>query len=362
MVGSAQTAYGRLPNTSKASYELLKKVLKERFEPDSKKELYLSEFGTRKRKAGEGWAEYADELRVLADRAFPDLDDKARERLALNQYLSQLDHPQVAFNVKQKRPNKLIDAVSSTLEMEAYLLPRSHKVASVDVLENPIVTAVQDKQDAMMEMLQAMMERLDRLEKQMPISPRGGPTFASNQPNSPSLNRPSAITCRRCGQEGHYARGCTNPRRASQSTTNDTVATVPKNCNFVITGTIQGIPTTYLLDTGAAVTLLHKDKWDALPLTTTSLKPWTGRPLVGVAGSPLEVWGTTFVDIEIAGEHFHTQIVVASALTAEAILGGDFLREHQCSLEVGQRLLRFGNRGITITMDNRSSEPVIVQA
>ena len=111
-----------------------------------------------------------------------------------------------------------------------------------------------------------------------------------------------------------------------------------------------------------AVTLLRKDKWDALPLTTTPLKPWTGRPLVGAAGSPLEVWETTFVDIEIAGEHFHTQIVVASALTAEAILGGDFLGENQCSLEMGQRLLRFGNRGITITMDDRSSKPVIVQA
>ena len=80
LVGSAQTAYGRLPNTSKASYELLKKALKKRFEPDSKKELYLSEFGTRKRKAGEGWAEYADDLRVLVDWAFPDLDDKAQER------------------------------------------------------------------------------------------------------------------------------------------------------------------------------------------------------------------------------------------------------------------------------------------
>ena len=101
LVGRAQTAYGRLPETSKASYDSLRKALKERFEPDSKKELYLS---TRKRKTGEGWAEYADELRVLADLAFPDVDEKAREQLALNQYLSQLDNPQVAFNVKQKRP------------------------------------------------------------------------------------------------------------------------------------------------------------------------------------------------------------------------------------------------------------------
>ena len=67
LVGSAQTAYGRLPAASKADYDSLRKALKERFEPDSKKELYLSEFSTRKRKTGERWAEYADELRVLSD-------------------------------------------------------------------------------------------------------------------------------------------------------------------------------------------------------------------------------------------------------------------------------------------------------
>ena len=84
MVGRAQTTYGRLPDTSKADYASLWKALKERFEPDSKKELYLSEFSTHKCKTGEGWAEYADELRILVDRAFPDLNEKACERLALN--------------------------------------------------------------------------------------------------------------------------------------------------------------------------------------------------------------------------------------------------------------------------------------
>ena len=353
LVGRAQTAYGRLPETSKGDYDSLKKALKERFEPDSKKELYLSEFSTRKRKTGEGWAEYADELRVLADRAFPDLDEKARERLALNQYLSQLDNPQVAFNVKQKRPDKLVDAVSTTLEMESYLLPRSHKVASVDMLESQVVAAVQSKQDAMMEMLQTMMERLDRLEKQVPHA---------NPPPSTRVNRPNTVICHKCGQAGHFARGCASSQRTNRPASENTVATVPKNCNFVISGTMNGIPTKYFLDTGAAVTLLRKDKWDSLLSASTSLKPWTGRPLVGVAGNPLEVWGTAFVDIEIAGEHFHTQIVVASALTAEAILGGDFLRDNQCALEIGQRRLSFGGRGVAITMDDTSAEPVIVQA
>ena len=85
----AQTAYGRLPDAKKADYHTLKK---ERFEPESRRELYLSKFSTRKRKT---WAEYANELRVLADKAFPELEEKAREQLALNQFLSQLENPQL---------------------------------------------------------------------------------------------------------------------------------------------------------------------------------------------------------------------------------------------------------------------------
>ena len=65
LAGRAQTAYGRLPTTAKESYAVLKKALKDRFESDSRRELYLSKFSTRKRRPGEGWAEYADELRVL---------------------------------------------------------------------------------------------------------------------------------------------------------------------------------------------------------------------------------------------------------------------------------------------------------
>ena len=100
--GESSTAYGHLPTMARESYATLKKPLKERFELDTRRKLYLSEFSTRKRRPGEGWAEYADELWVLAaDKAFLKLE-QAREHLALNQYL---DNPQVAFNVKQKQPS-----------------------------------------------------------------------------------------------------------------------------------------------------------------------------------------------------------------------------------------------------------------
>ena len=90
-----------------------------------------TEFQTRTKRKSESWADFADELKSLVDKAYPELEEAARERLAVNQYLQQLEHPQVAFSVKQKRPAKLDEAVSATLEMEAYTLKPGRVVASV---------------------------------------------------------------------------------------------------------------------------------------------------------------------------------------------------------------------------------------
>jgi len=45
------------------------------------------------------------------------------------------------------------------------------------------------------------------------------------------------------------------------------------------------------------------------------------------------------VEITIAGESFRNTVVVASAVTAEAILGLNFLESNNCTLETGSRIL-----------------------
>ena len=39
-------------------------------------------------------------VKTLAEKAYPDLVDEAKEQFALNQYFAQLSNPQVAFAVK----------------------------------------------------------------------------------------------------------------------------------------------------------------------------------------------------------------------------------------------------------------------
>ena len=85
---------------------------------------------------------------------------------------------------------------------------------------------------------------------------------------------------------------------------------VPKTCYFTVAGSMNGVPTTYLVDTGAAVTL-RTFGTSYILLEQSSLKPWTGNPLVGVTGEPLEVWESTVIDTDFAGERFRT------VLTAE---------------------------------------------
>ena len=124
----------RLPENTRKDYGECVKALKRRFFPDSKKELYVAELHTRAKRDDEDWASFCDALRVLSDKAYADLEERARERLALNEFLSQIENPQVAFGVKQKRPQNVEEAVTATIELESYLRAQVQSLVSPTVL------------------------------------------------------------------------------------------------------------------------------------------------------------------------------------------------------------------------------------
>ena len=218
LTGRAQTAFKQLSNEARAAYADCKQALRERFEPDSKKELYLAEFQTRSKHATEGWAAFAEDLKVLANKAFPQLQDNAKEQLALNHYLGQLTNQQISFNVRQKRPRTLDEAVSATLELESYLVPAGLQAAAVP--PSQVVSRVHQSQDTMMEMLGKIMERLDKLESADNATPSTRRSFQqprhsavtqcrenpTSRRENPTPMKP--VVCHKCGKEGHFARGC----------------------------------------------------------------------------------------------------------------------------------------------------------
>lgn len=220
LTGRARTAFQRLPAASKATYKDAKKALHERFEPASKKELYLAELQCRSKKRGEGWAEFAEDIRLLTDKAHPQLDDDAREQLALTHYMGQLTNPQIALGVKQTRPKKLDAAVTATLETESFL-PRNnvHGVSHVEEEEKenlPVSGAAGEnsQQFALLRAIELLGERVGKLE--LKIQASGGRQRDAHRQRPTPQNDRQPIKCRRCGQEGHYARGCAAGRRGDQ--------------------------------------------------------------------------------------------------------------------------------------------------
>ena len=110
LTGRAQTIFQRLPATETDSFDHAVRALQERFKPASKRELYLANFSTRHRNISESWAEYAEDLRLLATKAYPNLDSTATEQFAPTHYLNAIKDPQMSFAVKQKTQKTLDEA------------------------------------------------------------------------------------------------------------------------------------------------------------------------------------------------------------------------------------------------------------
>ena len=138
-MGKAHMAYTRLSHETQQHYTTTKEALRECFKPPSNQHLYKVEFESRKKRDKESWADFANELLLLASKAFPSLQDEARKELALTRYLDQLSDPQVSFGVKQRHLKMIHEAVSGTIKLESYLLKSvSSNVWQVSLRSKPL--------------------------------------------------------------------------------------------------------------------------------------------------------------------------------------------------------------------------------
>ena len=84
LMKKAHMVYSWLSHQNQQSYATTKESLSQRFEPPSKQQLYKVEFESRQRRGKESWADFGNDLMLLASKAFPRLKDETREKLALS--------------------------------------------------------------------------------------------------------------------------------------------------------------------------------------------------------------------------------------------------------------------------------------
>ena len=78
-------------------------------------------------------------------------------------------------------------------------------------------------------------------------------------------------------------------------------------------------------------------------------------------GTPLHVCGIAQVQISLGGRCFQSQVVIVSGLTADAILGLDFLEANGCTIDLGKKTLHFQDCNLSLSLDTSiQSSPATV--
>ena len=152
--------------------------------------------------------------------------------------------------------------------------------------------------------------------------------------------RDSVVICRKCNQLGHYARGCALIRRSQQgdsdlhsSEQHAQPTSINNITGYYFCACVLGVPVSFLVDTGAGVLLLNGNVWDKFKSAETQVEPTVYHNLVGVDGHPIKVRGSVTLPVVIAGKTFQQEFIIAECITAESILGVDFMQENNCVVD-----------------------------
>ena len=110
-------------------------------------------------------------------------------------------------------------------------------------------------------------------------------------------------------------------QKAHVSQTNIPTFSVDTESDYIVEGRVNRCLVNILIDTGAAATIVLSDVWEKIRSPGEKLISATGKKLVEVQGTPLQLNGTTHIDIELCRENFLSDVIVADSLATDIILG-----------------------------------------
>ena len=125
---------------------------------------------------------------------------------------------------------------------------------------------------------------------------------------------------------------------------------------------VQGIvntkPVLFMIDTGAAVSLIDCKCWNRIKVAEDKLDGHRAPALVGVNGSRLQIHGTTELKVCLEGQKFNISVIVVESLQVGAIIGMDFLESNHCVIDTSSKSLQIRGLKHPIPLHQLSNTPV----
>jgi len=125
---------------------------------------------------------------------------------------------------------------------------------------------------------------------------------------------------------------------------------------FYIKGLVNQYTVNFMLDTGAAVSLISSKLWHSLKDNVTVLVTGESPALVGVGGHPVVVQGTARLNVTFGRKDYTMDTIVADLQGMEAIVGLDFLTKNEASIDTSHKILHLIGLSQPISLDKPDAE------